>query len=131
MTLFALEKNRVSHGVVVVRDGSEALDYLFALGKHEGRDLSVQPELVLLDLKLPKVDGIEVLRRLRQHPATQFLPVVVLTTSDEEDDRRRSYTMRANSFVRKPVDFDHFVDVIRQVQQYWLGVNEPPPFGSR
>jgi two-component system, response regulator len=122
----ALEKNRIANEVIVVRDGAEALDFLFAQGTYADRDSSLRPQLILLDLKLPKVDGIEVLRRIRSDERTRLIPVVVLTTSDEERDRIQSYTHHANSFVRKPVDFTEFTEAIRQIGSYWLVLNEPP-----
>jgi CheY-like chemotaxis protein len=122
----ALEKNRIANEVIIVRDGAEALDFLFAEGSYAGRDSSLLPQLILLDLKLPKIDGIEVLRRIRGDERTRLIPVVVLTTSDEERDRIQSYTYHANSFVRKPVDFAEFTEAIRQIGNYWLVLNEPP-----
>jgi two-component system, response regulator len=122
----ALEKNGIANEVIVVRDGAEALDFLFAKGVYAERDTSLRPQLILLDLKLPKIDGIEVLRRIRSDERTQLIPVVILTTSDEERDRIQSYTHHANSFVRKPVDFAQFTEAIRQIGTYWLVLNEPP-----
>lgn len=127
LALRALRSNRVANEVVHARDGADARDYLFGIGDHVGRDVCEVPQLVLLDLKLPKLDGFEVLRRLRADPRTRFVPVVVLTSSDEEDDLVRSYGLGANSFIRKPVDFDEFIEKIRQTSVYWLIVNEPPP----
>ncbi|MBI4498682.1 MAG: response regulator, partial [Chloroflexi bacterium] len=106
---------------------AEALDYLFGTGEYAGRDTSREPQVVLLDLKLPKVDGLEVLRRLRADPRTSLLPVVVLTSSDEEKDMVESYRLGANSYVRKPVDFLQFTEATRQLGMYWLVLNEPPP----
>ena len=126
LTLRAFEKSKVANEVIVARDGEEALDYLFATGAHAGRDSSLVPEVVLLDLKLPKVGGLEVLRRLRADERTRRLPVVVLTSSNEERDIVQSYELGANSFVRKPVDFAQFVDAARQLGLYWLVLNEPP-----
>ncbi len=120
LTLRAFKKNNISNKVIIVGDGAEALDYL----RSEEREL---PALVLLDLKLPKVDGLEVLRRVRGEPRTRLLPVVVLTTSKEEQDLLRSYDLGANSYVRKPVDFGQFAEAIRQLGLYWLVLNEPPP----
>jgi len=111
----------------VVRDGVEALDYLFGTGIHAGRDTSLLPALVLLDLKLPRIDGLEVLRRLRADPRTRLVPVVILTSSDEDEDRLQSYSLGANSYVRKPVDFDEFVRAAGQLGLYWLLLNSPPP----
>ena len=127
LTLRALERNNILNEVVVARDGAEALDYLLGTGPHEGRDLSVMPTVILLDLNLPKIDGLEVLRRLRANDRTRLLPVVILTTSKEEQDRIRGYELGANSYVRKPVDFTQFVDAVKQLGIYWLLVNEPPP----
>ena len=127
LTLRALEKNHIKNEVVVTRNGAEALDYLFATGIFEGRNLNIVPQLVLLDLKLPKLDGLEVLRRLRADERTKLLPVVILTSSDEEQDRFNSYGLGANSYVRKPVDFNQFSDAVRQLGLYWLVLNQPPP----
>ncbi|HEX4545872.1 MAG TPA: response regulator [Candidatus Acidoferrum sp.] len=127
LTLRALRKNNITNKVMVARDGVEALDYLFGTGAHAGRDLQVMPEVVLLDLKLPKVDGFEVLRRLRANPRTRLLPVVILTTSNEEKDRLNGYGLGANSFVRKPVEFDQFIEAVRQLGMYWLLLNQPAP----
>jgi len=127
LTLRALKKNNVKNEVVVARDGAEALEYLFGSGKYAGRDASVIPQFVLLDLKLPKLDGLEVLRRLRENPRTKLLPVVILTTSNEERDRFAGYDLGANSYIRKPVDFDQFIEAVRQLGLYWLILNEMPP----
>lgn len=127
LTLRALKKNNIKNEVIVARDGIEALDYLFATGAHSGRDLNTMPHVILLDLKLPKVDGFEVLRRLRAQEHTRLLPVVVLTTSNEDQDRIRSFGLGANSFVRKPVQFDKFIEAVRQLGLYWLILNEPAP----
>lgn len=127
LTILAFRENNLPHRVDVVRDGSEALDYLFGTGKYEGRDTTRQPELVLLDLKLPRIDGLEVLRRLRNDKRTALLPVVILTSSRQDEDRLQSYQLRANSYVRKPVDFEQFVDVVKQLGLYWLDINEGPP----
>lgn len=126
LTLRALRTHRVANEVVV-EDGVEALEYLLGEGKYAGRDLRDQPAVVLLDLKLPKVDGLEVLRRLRADDRTRLLPVVVLTSSKEEQDLVASYSLGANSYVRKPVDFEQFVEAVRQLGLYWLLLNEPPP----
>jgi two-component system response regulator len=126
LALRAFAKSKIVNEIVVVRDGQEALDYLFAMGAHSGRDATRMPQVVLLDLKLPKVDGLEVLRRLRADERTRRLPVVVLTSSKEESDVVSSYDLGANSFIRKPVDFLEFVDAARQLGQYWLTLNEPP-----
>src|SRR5262249_10151452 len=126
LTLRALKKNNVGNEVVVVRDGLEALDYLFGTGSYAGRDLTMMPEVMLLDLKLPKLDGLEVLRRLRADARTRLLPVVILTSSNEEGDRINGYGLGANSYVRKPVDFVQFSEAARQLGLYWLVLNEPP-----
>ena len=127
LTLRALTRNNVGNAVVVARDGEEALDWLFCTGRYASRDANDQPALVLLDLKLPKIDGLEVLRRLRDHRDTKLVPVVILTSSREEMDRLQGYSNGANSYVRKPIDFAHFVEAVRQVGLYWLVLNEPPP----
>jgi len=127
LTLRALARNNISNHVVVVRDGQEALDWLEGVGSHAGRSPADAPALILLDLKLPKVDGLEVLQRLRANPATQFVPVVILTSSREDRDRVEGYKGGANSYVQKPVDFTSFVDAVRQLGMYWLMLNEPPP----
>ena len=126
LTLRAFGKNRISNKVVVARDGVEALDYLFASGSHAGRDPAL-PAVVLLDLKLPRIDGLEVLRQLRADPRTALQPVAILTTSNEERDILSSYQSGANSFIRKPVDFAQFMEAVRQLGLYWLVVNLPPP----
>jgi len=131
LTLRALKKNNIRNEVVVARDGNEALDYLFGTGLHSGRDLSVMPQIILLDLKLPKVDGFEVLNRVRASEITKFLPVVILTTSNEDQDRIRGYDLGANSFVRKPVEFEKFIEAVRQLGLYWLILNEPAPVPRR
>lgn len=127
LTLRALKKNNIQNEVVVARDGAEALDYLFGTGRYSGRDKSVMPTVVLLDLKLPKVDGLEVLRRLRADERAKLLPVVILTSSKEEQDLVRGYSLGANSYIRKPVDFSQFTEAVRQLGLYWLLLNEPPP----
>ena len=127
LTLRALKKNNILNQVVVARDGAEALDYLFGAGKYSGRDPNLLPHVVLLDLKLPKVDGLEVLRQLRASERTKLLPVVILTSSNEEQDRYRGYDLGANSYVRKPVDFTKFIEAVRQLGLYWLVLNERPP----
>ena len=126
LTLRAFEKSNVANEIVVTRDGQGALDYLFAAGQYAGRDQDVVPEVVLLDLKLPKIDGLEVLRRMRADQRTRRIPVVILTTSSEESDKVSSYDLGANSFVRKPVSFVEFIDAARQLGLYWLVVNEAP-----
>ena len=127
LTLRALKKNHVLNEVVVVRNGLEALDYLFATGAYADRDRRVIPQLILLDLKLPKMDGLEVLRRIRADDRTRLLPVVILTSSDEERDVIEGYKLGANSYVRKPVDFTQFAEAVRQLRLYWLVLNEVPP----
>ena len=129
LTLRAVRKNNLNAEVTVVSDGVEALDWLFATGRHAGRNAEELPDLVLLDLKLPKIDGLEVLRRIRQDVRTKLLRVVVLTTSREEQDVVESYNLGANSYIRKPVDFDEFIRVVGQLGLYWLVLNEPPPRG--
>ena len=131
LTLRALKKNNIRNEVVVARDGAEALDYLFGTGAYANRDLSVMPQIILLDLKLPKVDGFEVLNRVRSEEITKFLPVVILTTSNEDQDRIRGYGLGANSFVRKPVEFDKFIEAVRQLGLYWLILNEAAPIPRR
>ena len=127
LPLRALRKHHIGNEVVVARDGVEALDWLFATGAFAGRDTSVRPVVVLLDLKLPKVDGLEVLRRVRAEDRTRLLPVVVLTSSSEEQDLVNSYSLGCNSYVRKPVDFVELAEAVRQLGIYWLLLNEPPP----
>jgi len=131
LTLRALKKNNIKNEVVVTHDGAEALDYLFGTGSYTGRDLTIMPQLTLLDLKLPKVDGLEVLRRLRANELTRFLPVVILTSSNEEQDRVNGYGLGANSYVRKPIDFGQFIDAVRQLGLYWLILNESAPTTRR
>lgn len=127
LTLRAFKKHHISNEVVVARDGEEAIDYMLGLGKHEGRDVSSWPQVVLLDLKLPKVDGLEVLRRIRADERTKFLPVVILTSSKADEDLLAGYALGANSYVRKPVDFNDFSEVIRGLGMYWVLINELPP----
>jgi two-component system response regulator len=129
LTLRAFRKNNLANRIVVARDGSEALDWLFATGTHASRDPELLPELVLLDLKLPKVDGLEVLQRLRADRRTKLLPVVVLTSSREEADILRSYDLGANSYICKPVDFTQFCEAVGQLGLYWLVLNERPKSG--
>jgi len=127
LTLRALEKSNVLNEIVVARDGVEALDYLFGKGSYSGRDTSVMPELVLLDLKLPKMDGLEVLRRIRADKRTKLLPVVILTSSKEERDLIQGYNLGANSYIRKPVDFVQFRKAVQHLGLYWLVLNVAPP----
>ncbi|HEY2546685.1 MAG TPA: response regulator [Candidatus Acidoferrum sp.] len=129
LTVRALRKNKIVNEVVVSRDGVEALEYLFGEGAHAGRDTKDTPQVILLDLKLPKLDGLGVLRRLRADDRTRLLPVVILTSSNEEQDRIQGYGLGANSYVRKPVDFDQFVAAAAQLGLYWLVLNEAPPRG--
>jgi two-component system response regulator len=127
LTLRALRQARVANEVTVVRDGSEALDFLFATGTHAGRDVSRIPALVLLDLKLPKLSGIDVLNRMRADPRTKLIPVVVLTSSSEDEDMVNSYQSGANSYVRKPVGMSAFSNAVGQLGMYWMLINQPPP----
>ena len=127
LTLRALKKNNIGNQVFVVRDGAEALDFLFCTGAYAERDPHDMPQMILLDLKLPKVDGLEVLRRLRADERTRLLPIVILTSSNEEQDLIEGYKNGANSYIRKPVDFNQFVEAVRQLSLYWLVLNEAPP----
>jgi len=127
LTLRALKKNNIRNEVVVAHDGVEALEYLFGTGTFAGRDLADMPQVILLDLKLPKIDGLEVLRRLRANEQTRLLPVVIINSSNEDQDRINSYGLGANSYVRKPVDFAQFIEAVRQLGLYWLILNEPAP----
>jgi CheY-like chemotaxis protein len=131
LTLRALKKANVRNQIVVARDGAEALDYLLGTGVHAGRDARLTPQVVLLDIKLPKIDGLEVLRRVRADARTKLLPVVILTSSSEEQDMIEGYRLGANSYVRKPVDFGHFAEAVRHLGLYWVLVNQPPPRTSR
>jgi two-component system response regulator len=126
LTLLALRESKITNEIVVVRDGQEVLDFLFACGSHADRD-PVLPEVVLLDVNLPKINGLEVLKRLRGDERTRTLPVVILTSSTEERDRLAAYQNFANSYIRKPVDFDQFIEAVRQLGLYWLVLNESPP----
>jgi two-component system, response regulator len=126
LTLRAFKQHNLQSEVVVARDGLEALDYLFGMGAHAGRDISRMPQLILLDLKMPRIDGMEVLRRIRADDRTALLPVVILTTSREEQDLIDGYTFGANSYICKPVDFEQFVEAVRQLGLYWLVLNETP-----
>ena len=127
LTLRALRKNNIGNEVVVARDGAEALDYFFGTGAYAGRDMTIMPSMTLLDLKLPKIDGLEVLKRLRADDRTKLIPVVILTSSKEEQDLINGYSLGANSYIRKPVDFGQFVEAVRQLGLYWLVLNEAPP----
>jgi two-component system, response regulator len=127
LTIRAFRKSNIMNEIVQAHDGSEALDYRFGQGQWTGRDLSIMPTLILLDLKMPKVDGLEVLRRLRANEQTRLLPVVILTTSKEDQDIIDGYALGANSYVRKPVDFNQFVEAVRQLGLYWFVLNEPLP----
>ncbi len=126
LTLRALKKSNILNEVVVAQDGVEALEYLSGTGKYAGRDTSILPQVILLDLKMPKMDGLEVLHRIRGDERTKLLPVVVLTTSSEDRDRVESYKLGANSYIRKPVDFNQFAEAVRQLGLYWLVLNEAP-----
>jgi two-component system response regulator len=127
LTIRAFKKNNLSNKVIVAKDGVEALDYLFGKGVYAGRDAKDTPVVVLLDLKLPKIDGLEVLRSIRQNEFTHLLPVVILTSSAEEQDMINGYKLGANSYIRKPVDYDQFSEAIKYLGLYWLVWNEPPP----
>ena len=127
LTKRAFEQGRITNELIIAEDGQEALDYLFCTGKYTGRTLLNMPTLILLDLKLPRVDGLEVLRRIRNSETTRRLPVVVLTSSREEHDLAASYDLGVNSYIRKPVDFRQFADAIKHLGLYWLVINEPPP----
>jgi two-component system response regulator len=127
LTLHALKENKIVNKVVVARDGAEALDYLFGIGTHVSRGVSEMPTVILLDLKLPKIDGLEVLRRLRANDTTRLLPVVILTTSQEDEDLITSYSLGANSYVHKPVDMNQFITAVRQLGLFWMIVNDAPP----
>ena len=131
LTVRALKKANVRNRIVVARNGVEALDYLLGTGAHAGRDVRVTPQVVLLDIKLPKIDGLEVLRRIRADERTESLPVVILTSSSEERDMVEGYQLGANGYVRKPVDFGHFAEAVRHLGLYWVLVNEPPPRTAR
>jgi two-component system, response regulator len=130
LTLRAFKRSNIANRIVVVRDGAEALDYLFGVGSHAGRDLSDAPAMVLLDLKLPKIGGLEVLRRLRSDERTQLLPIIILTSSVEETDLIGGYSLGVNSYIRKPVDFAKFTDAVARLGAYWLALNEPAPLAT-
>ena len=127
LTRRALAKCQVDNPLIVVEDGQEALDYLFGAGVHEGRDLTEQPALILLDLNLPRVDGLTVLRRIRESTTTRRLPVVILTTSLEASDLATAYDAGVNSYLRKPIDFEQFARTMASLTHYWLALNERPP----
>jgi CheY-like chemotaxis protein len=127
LTLRAFRKHNIGNEIVVAHDGAEALDYLFARGGHASRDCAALPAVVLLDLNLPKISGIEVLQQIRANEQTKLLPVVILTSSNQDEDRLAGYSSGCNSYVRKPVDFNQFADAVRQLGLYWLVLNEPPP----
>jgi two-component system, response regulator len=129
LTLLSLRKQNLASEVVVARDGVEALEYLFGAGRHEGRDISLLPAVILLDLKLPRLDGLGVLRRLREDPRTTHVPVVILTSSSQDADIVASYQLGANSYVRKPVEFGELTDTVSRVGQYWMMLNRPPTGG--
>lgn len=131
LTMRAFKKNKIHNQIVIARDGAEALDYLFGTGAYAGRDLALMPQLILLDLKLPKIDGLQVLQRLRADPRTRLLPVVILTSSKEQQDLIEGYSLGANSYVRKPVDFTEFIEAVRQLGLYWLILNELAPVPQR
>lgn len=131
LTMRALKKNNIRNEIIVANDGVEALDFLFGTGKYAGRDLNRMPALIVLDLKLPKIEGLEVLRTVRADERTRLLPVVILTSSKEEKDMLRGYALGTNSYVRKPIDFDQFTDAVGLLGLYWLSINEaPPPKGA-
>ena len=131
LTLRALRKNNIRNEVVVARDGKEALDHLFGKGASDGRKGPVLPQVILLDLKLPRIDGLEVLRKIRSNERTRLIPVVVLTSSNEHQDLVQSYGLGANSYVRKPVEFGEFMEAVRQLGLYWLVLNEAAPVSRR
>jgi len=126
LALLAFKEANITSKIITCSDGEEALDYLFATGMYADRDVRIMPEVMLLDLKLPKVDGFEVLKRVREDPRTKLLPVVVLTTSSEQKDLIESYQLGTNSYIRKPVDFSKFIEFAQQFGSYWLGLNESP-----
>lgn len=126
LTMRAFKKSHLANDVIVARDGVEALDYLFGTGAYEGRDITDKPHLILLDLKLPRLDGMDVLKRIRSDERVNLIPIVVLTSSREQEDLVRSYALGANSYIRKPVDFNQFVQAVQQLGLYWLVLNESP-----
>ena len=127
LALHALQNEKFSNHIEVARDGEEALDYIFRRGRFAERNADIHPRLVLLDLKLPKVDGLEVLRAIKSDPQTKAIPVVILTSSKEERDMVEGYNLGANAYIQKPVDFDRFREIVKQLGMFWLVVNEPPP----
>ncbi len=127
LTLLAFEESRILNEVVVARDGVEALDYLLGTGTYSDRDMSIMPALILLDLQLPRINGLEVLQRLRADKRTKLIPVVILTTSNEQQDLINSYSLGCNSYIRKPVNYNQFITAVQQLGMYWLLINEPPP----
>ncbi|MBY0314952.1 MAG: response regulator [Bdellovibrionales bacterium] len=127
LTLRALKQNKITNEVIIARDGAEAVDYLFCTGKYSERNPDITPQVVLLDINLPKMDGLQVLERIRASQITKRLPVVLLTTSKEEKDVATGYNLGANSYVRKPVDFSHFTETVKSLGEYWLKLNEVPP----
>ncbi len=127
LALRALRKNNIHNKIVIARDGQEAIDYLFKAAEYSNPDLMEKPQLILLDLKLPKIDGLEVLRHIRSHDSTKYIPVAILTSSKEDKDIIESYKLGANSYIRKPVDFNQFSESVRQLGLYWLVLNETPP----
>jgi two-component system response regulator len=129
LTIRAFKRNNIGNKVIVAKDGAEALDYLFGTGMYAGRNLKKLPVVILLDLKLPKIDGLEVLKSIRQDDRTKLLPVVVLTSSAEQKDVIKGYSLGANSYVRKPINFEQFVEAVKHLGLYWLLWNEPPPLG--
>ncbi|HTU33239.1 MAG TPA: response regulator [Candidatus Acidoferrum sp.] len=131
LTLRALNKNNIKNALVIARDGTEALDYLFGRGKYEGRDTRTMPQVVLLDLKLPKLDGFDVLRAMRADDRTKLLPVVILTSSNEDQDRINGYGLGANSYIRKPVEFGAFIEAVKQLGLYWLILNQTAPVSAK
>lgn len=127
LTLLAFEESKILNEVVVARDGVEALDYLLGTGTYGDRDMNIMPALILLDLQLPRINGLEVLQRLRADKRTKLIPVVILTTSNEQLDLINSYSLGCNSYIRKPVDYNQFITAVQQLGMYWLLINEPPP----
>ena len=127
LTLHAFQKNNMANEIVVAGDGAEGLDYLFGTGKYAGRDAEEPPALILLDLQLPKLGGLEVLRKVREDERTKRIPVVIMTNSDEEEDIVNGYNGGANSYLRKPVDFGEFMNAVKQLEMYWMVLNTPPP----